>query len=134
MAEALADDLAMVAGLEVECRSAGTLDLDGRPAEPRVVAVCREVGLDLSRHRSQPLTPELLQWADHVLVMEEDHAVEARERWDGLAEDRVVALGPLAGRAEISDPIGSWFKGPYRTARDDIRTALERFLRGLARP
>src|SRR5438445_2786129 len=50
-----------------EARSAGT-----RPAEqvhPAVVEAMREVGIDLSRKRPQPLTDELARWADVVVTM-----------------------------------------------------------------
>ncbi len=133
MAEALAADLAMARGLDIETRSAGTLGLVDRPAEPRIVAVCREVGVDLSRHRSRALTAEALQWAEHTLVMETQHAVKARQLWPELPETAVVYLGPLIGKAEITDPIGRWFSGPYRASRDDLHTALTRFFRSLRR-
>lgn len=134
MAEGMADDLAMAAGHRVIARSAGTLGIQDRPAEPRAVKACREIGVDLRRHRSQGLTPELLAWADYVLVMEEHHAVTARDLDPALPEDRVVSLGPLAGKAAIDDPIGAWFTGPYRTARDDIRAAMTRFFAGRLSP
>src|SRR5438132_13762718 len=50
-----------------EARSAGT-----RPAEqvhPAVVEAMREVGIDLSRKRPQPLTDDLARWADVVVTM-----------------------------------------------------------------
>ncbi|MEQ1570821.1 MAG: low molecular weight phosphotyrosine protein phosphatase [Myxococcota bacterium] len=129
MAAALADRRMLALGRDVEVRSAGTLGLVDRPAEPRAVAVCREIGLDLTEHRSRPLTAELVRWADRIFVMEDDHARAVRELVPELREDAVVALGPLVGKAEIADPISSLFKGPYRTARDEIDAALQRALR-----
>lgn len=118
--------------LALEVDSAGTLGIEGAPADAKAAAVCRELGLDLSGHRSKGLTPELLAWADQVLVMEVAHAVCARELLPGLPEDRVQLLGSQAGLGEIADPIGAWFKRPFRTARDQIDRCLRVYLQRLA--
>lgn len=127
IAAGLADRIALERGLDVEIRSAGTMGLDDRPAEPRAIAACREQGIDIGRHRSRALTPELVAWADRILVMELGHA-EAVSAIDAAAAARVVPLGPLAGVPEIADPYGSWFPGPYRETRDLLDRALRRLL------
>jgi len=126
MAAALADVVAMQHAVDVEIRSAGTLGLVDRPCPRPLVAVAREVGIDLTGHRSQGLSVELVAWADHVLVMEPAHAEHLATTFPDLASD-VVQLGLLVGRGQIDDPHGSWFKGPYRRMRDEVRRALERF-------
>src|SRR5262245_34179883 len=50
-----------------EARSAGTTP--GDRVHPEVVAVMREVGVDLSARTPQQLTQELAQWADVVVTM-----------------------------------------------------------------
>lgn len=132
MAAGLGRALAEPLGLDVEVASAGTLGIVGQPADPKATAVCREIGIDVSGHVSQGVTPELLAWADHVLVMELEHAVFVRSLAPDLGEDKVVLLGSLTGSGDIADPIGSWFKGPFRAARDEIRKALVAFLTRLA--
>lgn len=55
------------AGGRVKALSAGTM-----PAErvnPAVVGAMREVGIDISKQRPRPLTPELLAEADRVITM-----------------------------------------------------------------
>jgi protein-tyrosine phosphatase len=128
IAAGLADKIALERGVDVEIRSAGTLGLTDHPAEPYAVAVCREHGIDIGPHRSRALTPELVAWADRILVMELGHA-EAVTALDAEAASRVVPLGPLAGVPEIADPYGSWFPGPYRETRDLLERALRRLLR-----
>lgn len=131
IAAGIADQLALELGLAVDVRSAGTLGIEGAPAHPHVVAVAREIGVDLTGHRSRALTPALIRWAHVVYVMEEAHGVAVR----GLAPDvgeRVVPLGPLAGRERIEDPIGSWLRGPYRATREELVVALRRALPALA--
>lgn len=133
MAEALAPIVGMRHAIDVEARSAGTLGLVGKPCPRQLVAVAREVGIDLTRHRSQGVTQALLDWADDVLVMEAAHAEWLAKEMPGLDLEKVVQLGPLVGRSQIDDPHGAWFKGPYRSMREEVGTALERFLGGLAR-
>lgn len=129
LAELMVDRVAMTLGVEVEARSGGTAGLEGVPSPRQLVAVAREVGLDLTAHRSKPLTEEQLAWAEHVLVMETRHAVFVGERFGEGAAVKITHLGPLVGKPEIEDPMGSWFKGPYRRMRDEVEKALGVFLR-----
>lgn len=127
MAERLAVRLGDDLGIPVEARSASALGLRDQPAEPGAVRVCREVGIDLSDHRAQPLTEDLLRWADRVLVMEIAHAVAVRERAPWLGDDDVVLMGPLVGRQEIADPIGGW-TFQFRRTRRQLEHALAAWL------
>jgi protein-tyrosine phosphatase len=131
LAAGIAADLALEIGLEAEICSAGTLGIQGAPAHPHIVAVAREIGIDLTAHRSQGVSPALIRWADRIYVMEEDHGVAVRELVPDVGE-RVVPLGPLAGQPRIVDPIGSWLRGPYRTTRDELVTALRKAIPALA--
>lgn len=67
MAEAFFNQLARERGLPAQALSAGT-----QPAEtvnPAVVAVMREVGLDLTGERPRLLTNDLVAQADRVITM-----------------------------------------------------------------
>jgi arsenate reductase (thioredoxin) len=64
MSEALFE---RAAGGRHEARSAGTTP--GDRVHPEVIAVMREVGVDLSVRRPRHLTPELAEWADVVVTM-----------------------------------------------------------------
>lgn len=127
MAAGIAELVALELGLQIEIRSAGTLGLVDRPAEPRAVAVCREIGVELGDHRSQGLTVDLVRWADTIYVMEDVHALVVRELVPDVGEI-VIQLGPLVGKPWIQDPLGSWFKAPFRRLRDDLRAAIRRAL------
>src|SRR5919198_1449778 len=50
-----------------EARSAGTTP--GDRVHPEVVTAMREVGIDLSDRKPQPLTDELARWPDVVVTM-----------------------------------------------------------------
>lgn len=58
---------------QVEIASAGTRAREGDAAAPRSIAIAAGWGVDLKRHRSQPVTDELLSRSDLVLTMTEAH-------------------------------------------------------------
>lgn len=126
MAAAFAWDYATLRQRPVEVQSASAMGLDGHKADATAVKVMEEVGLDISDHESQPLTAELVEWADYVLVAEVQHASRARELTE-KAEGKVLLLGSFIGQIEIPDPLGSW-RWRYRRIRDDIRRAVETFI------
>lgn len=131
MAEAIAEAHGDTIGLPVEARSAGILGLVDRPADPKAVAVCREIGLDLRDHRSQPITPELLAWADHVLTMDASQAAHLREHYE-VPGDKVLLLGAFGGYPAIDDPMGGW-TFTFRRCRRRIEASVHALLRRLAR-
>jgi protein-tyrosine-phosphatase len=117
--------------------SAGVAARGGEPATEHSVTTLRKVGLDLSRHRSQPVSPELLDRALLVLVMTESHREVLRAR--GGPVERIHLFReflPAAAGREIPDPYG----GPlpfYEAARDEMVAALPSLLahlRTLVRP
>ncbi len=130
MAEGIARHLAAVAGVDVVVSSAGTTASANEPASSEAVAVCREIGVDLSAHRSQPISAELVRAADHIFVMEHNHAEWIREFYPEAAE-KVLLLGVLAGGAEIDDPYGAWFRSTYRKTRNRIEIAVSAFMQRL---
>jgi len=104
--------------------SAGVAARNGEPATDHSVTALRKVGLDLSGHRSRPITAELLDRALAVLVMTDSHREILRgrgARTDGIYLFREF-MPPPADR-EIPDPYG----GPladYEAARDEMVAAL----------
>jgi protein-tyrosine-phosphatase len=126
LAEAIARrDLERRGWNHVRVDSAGAEAVWGAPASEGSLAAAAEIGLDLSSHRSQPLTQQLVEQADIILAMTESHVSAVEE----LGADVHVALlsefidGPDAGEP-ISDPLG---EAPevYREARDRIARAVE---------
>src|SRR5438093_12265401 len=57
----------------VEISSAGTAAWEGQPATALSLEVAARDGVDLGRHRSRRVTPDLLRAADRILVMEPSH-------------------------------------------------------------
>lgn len=129
MAEYIARRHAEASGMDAVVRSAGTLGLTDRPAEPKMIAVAAEIGLDLTPHVCQPMTDELAEWADHIYVMEYGHHAHLEE-FHPASQGKVELLGRYDGVAEIADPIGAWTKWTFRRTRKQlercVRAALDR--------
>ena len=108
MAEGMLRDALASRGVEqVTVSSAGTGAWEGAPVSEGAYLVGLEHGLDLSGHRAQLLTRELVRAADLILTMSGHHSARVAELG---GEDKVHQLGEYAGRddrAEISDPFGS---------------------------
>ncbi len=107
--------------------SAGTNADPGGRASDGARLVARENGLELERFRSGRLTPELLEAADLVLVMEPAHRSKVLSM-QPLADTKTMLVGELTGAngpdAAVVDPFG----GPpaaYRTTFDRLETLLE---------
>ncbi len=102
MAEAL---LSMRLGNTGTCvESAGLAALVGEPADPTAVALLRDRGVDLSRHRARQLTASMVLGSDLVLAMDEGHRRRILELCPA-ARGRVRLLGH-AGGFEVPDPYG----------------------------
>ncbi|MFN2433554.1 MAG: low molecular weight protein arginine phosphatase [Gemmatimonadota bacterium] len=133
MAAAILARLAAESGGEatVQVRSAGTGAAEGAPAAEEAERVAERHGLSLAGHRTQPLTRELLDWADHVLVMEGYHR-RAVERM-GAAE-KVTLLSEYGGTGrDVRDPIGCG-EDAYEETFAALETYLAAFLGTEARP
>lgn len=112
---------AELAARGVAFRSAGTSTLDGMPASDGSLAAGAEIGLDLSRHRSAALTPELCDRAHQILGLTESHVRRILELAPAAA-DRVGLLDPSG--SGIADPFGGDL-ADYRRARDQISVAVQ---------
>ena len=112
-----------------EVRSAGAMAGGGSPASEEAVSACRDIGVDLSTHRSTRLTADLVSWADLILCMENRHA-EMVVDLSPTASAKTHLLGefgPADGVLEVPDPIGMPLPG-YRECRDHLFDSLRGLL------
>lgn len=133
MAEAIARAAVQRRGwTHVRVDSAGVSAGWDAPAAEHAVAVAAEHGLDLEGHRSQPLTPELVRWADLILVMSRAHLDAVREL-DPESDDRTALLTEFAGGAatDVEDPFGGTIE-PYRRAFTELERLVDASLERLA--
>jgi tRNA threonylcarbamoyl adenosine modification protein (Sua5/YciO/YrdC/YwlC family) len=83
--------------------SAGAMAMAGARATPQAVEAVRDMGIDLSKHRSRPLSVELINQADLIFTMGQSHARAVQMMVPSSAE-KVHTLNP---EGDIEDPIGS---------------------------
>ena len=82
--------------------SAGLGALVGHPASEFAVELMQERGIDISSHKAQQLTPDLVSKADLILVMESGHRRVIDEN-DITARGKVHRLGEWQDK-DIDDP------------------------------
>lgn len=127
IAEAIARKVVIERGLtDVEIQSAGTSAWDGAPASDGALLVGMERGLDLSQHRAQTLTRDLVRDADLVLAMGPHHL----ERIEALGgSGRAYLVTDFASRGAsarpVNDPIGGELD-VYRTTADELEQEVRR--------
>ena len=92
-----------LAALGYDVASAGTAAVGGGRPSQSASAAAREARLDISGHRTQAVTIDLLRNADKVFAMTESHAAAARKMCPSAA-DKIELLDPDGG--DIEDPIG----------------------------
>lgn len=133
MSEAIAHKIAIERGLpDVEAASAGTSAHDGAPASDGALLVGMERNMDLSGHRAQTLTRDLVRDSDLILVMGPHHL----ERVEALGGgDRAYLLADYASRGAdirpISDPIGAELD-VYRATADELEQEIRRVFERIA--
>jgi protein-tyrosine-phosphatase len=127
LAEAIARKVIIERGLsDVEIHSAGTSAWDGAPASDGALLVGMERNLDLSQHRAQTLTRELVRDADLVLAMGPHH-LERIEALDGGGHAYLItdfASRGLSARP-VNDPIGGELE-LYRATADELQQEVRR--------
>lgn len=101
--------------------SAGIAAMAGGRATPDAVAVMNELGIDISRHESQPLSDKIVRHADLILAMTAAHRDAIMARWPEAAA-RTLLL--CVDGSDVSDPIGGTYDDYHMCARQ-IKAAVE---------
>ncbi|MEA4888825.1 MAG: low molecular weight protein arginine phosphatase [Clostridiaceae bacterium] len=106
--------------------SAGLAAFAGDPAAEQAVAVLREDdGVDLSGHRSRPVSPWLLEQARWTAAMTTAQRDRLRHAFPELA-GRILTIGELAGvpDRQIADPFGQDINA-YRVTAGHLRELIK---------
>jgi glycine hydroxymethyltransferase len=116
---------------DIAVKSAGIGALAGQSPSPYAVDVTREINVDISQLRSQPLTIDLVREADYIFVMTYGHLDSMLLLFPFAAEKTFLLREfeshlPVIER-EVADPIGQ-SRETYRRTRDQIKQALPRLL------
>ncbi len=84
-------------------QSAGLSAMPGGGAAHEAVEVMSNFGLDLSHHESQPLTGQMVRYADLILTMTRSHRQAILSQWpEAGPRTELLALD----QSDIADPIG----------------------------
>ncbi len=127
MAEGL---LRSMAGDRVRVASAGLGAGHGQPPSAHAVEVLRREGVDISGIRSQPVSPELLEWADYIFTMTRDHLDMLLLLFPEMApKTRLLRFEDAAkgGRMDVTDPIGGT-RETYEYCKEDILRTMPRII------
>src|SRR3990172_3011468 len=119
----LKENLRNSGNTDISISSAGLMDMKGGRARDEAIEIIRNLGVDISHHRSRHLTDDMIKEADMIIVMEASH------------RDNILGrFGNEKGiERDVADPYGaSVFY--YRTAFREISfyiNGLLNFLKGL---
>jgi tRNA threonylcarbamoyl adenosine modification protein (Sua5/YciO/YrdC/YwlC family) len=108
----------------VRILSAGAFAASGSPAAPEAVEALSKFNIDISGHRSRPLTPELIHEADVIYCMARSHRQFILELFPS-ATDKTLLLDP---GGDVEDPIGANIT-TYQRCAELIRRQLAQRLK-----
>jgi protein-tyrosine phosphatase len=105
--------------------SAGVMAGRGAPASRFGVKALRELAIDMKKHRSQPVTDELVEQARLIVVMSQTHRDILLERYPESGEKIAMlkSFDAASDGGDVLDPIGMSLD-IYRHIRNEIGDAM----------
>ena len=102
---------------DVTVCGAGVDTMDDVPASAHAVTAMKEIGIDITAHRSRQITPALADGGDIFVVMAPHHGMTLAFQY-GVDPEKILMPGE-----GIPDPYGRSL-GTYRRCRDALVEAL----------
>lgn len=106
--------------------SAGLHAIEGSQANPHAIEAVAELGIDLTAHRAQNITADLIDQAEIVVVMTKRHCITLKSRFPE-AVDKISLIKNFSqgngGPMDLVDPYGGSLV-MYKGARDEIVECL----------
>jgi len=121
LAEKFGCDVDCLGQMGYKITSAGVMAISGAPASREAVTACTENGIDITRHRSKPLSDELIAESDYIFVMSQSH----RRQIVGSRPEAALKCRLLAEDADVPDPIGQSVE-VYKRSFELIQTSLKK--------
>lgn len=119
MAEGIFNKKAEEQGVGVRAVSFGMAAVNGMPPSPDAVKVCKEIGVDISGHRSHFIYDYQLGDFKKIYCMSEEHAMILTQSI-GLPTEQIEVLN-------VADPYGGG-EMIYRMCRDILVTCVDDIL------
>jgi len=112
---------AQLFGESCEVASAGIMAMPKQKASRHAIEAMKQRKIDLTKHKSQMLSEDLLNWADLVLTMTESHKSAIPD-----TKNKIHTLGEYAStKKSISDPFGGDLD-TYLSCAKEIYELLEK--------
>ncbi len=126
MAEGFLKKMARENRLPLEVQSAGLAAFAGVPPTSEAVQACRERGIDISGHLSQPLSKALALESDLILTMTVRHKEMIAKKMPELGP-KVSLFSEFAGAGvkDVEDPVGQPLE-VYRQVLSQMEDYLQR--------
>lgn len=135
MAEGILKSFLEKRGIEgVVVESAGTMAPVGMAPTNLAILTTLERGIDISHQRARLLTPQMVEEADLILVMERAHKHFIKSLLRSV-KDEVFLLkefGRKGEEAEVADPIGGDLE-VYRACYEELEEEIRRILPNIVR-
>jgi protein-tyrosine-phosphatase len=134
MAEGLLKKMAVEQEFPVEAQSAGIAAFPGVPVSLEAVEACREKGIDISSHQSQPLSKTLVLESDFILTMTGKHKDMILKKMPAL-DGKVALFSEFAGvgTEDVEDPVGQPVEA-YRKVLGQMESYLQKSIAKLKGP
>lgn len=117
-----------LAGAEV--MSAGVWAQAGRACPSETVASLSRRGVDARHHRARVMTPALVNWADIILGMTEEHCAAVRERHPEAAEKTFLFRAFAGSSGDVGDPFGGG-EDAHDACTEEISLGVDKILKRL---
>lgn len=120
MAEGIFNQKAEEKGLNVRAVSFGMAAVKGIKPSQNAVEACKEIGVDISGHRSSFIYDFEIADFDKIFCMSQEHAMILTQSI-GYPQDKIEVL-------DVSDPYGGSIE-IYRMCRDIISVCVDEIIR-----
>lgn len=129
LAHALSSETNKPQGIEII--SAGLSAMNGEPASENSVLAMKKVGIDISKHSSRMLTPEIVASSAAIFCMTQQHRQLIEAIYPNAPQHlRLFREFATDGNVEVPDPFGGSFD-QYVQCRDSLVEAIPGMVRYL---
>lgn len=120
MAAAIMEKIAVENDIDILIESAGIFATIGERASNEAIKALEEMGIDLTYHRSKPVSEDLVEKSDLILTMTEGH----KKILESMAPEKIYSIMEYIGKdGDICDPYGGDLD-EYRETATQIYDAL----------
>lgn len=126
MAEGILKELSIINGKKMEVKSAGVSVYDGDKASKNSILAMKNIGIDISNHKSRQIHRGLVIEADLILTMSKGHRDIIVSNFPESKDKIFTLIEYVYGHSkDVGDPFGGSLN-IYEQTRDEIYEAVEK--------